>query len=93
VGTNGCVGEEVGGANVGLCVGCCWWVGQCVGGRVVGGVVVCEFVEGAEEACWGGGACRVTAGVDIGGGADGLVGKVEGVLVVVVVEMSEEGGL
>ena len=54
---------------------------------------MCEFVEGAEEACWGGGACRVTAGVDIGGGADGLVGKVEGVLVVVVVEMSEEGGL
>jgi hypothetical protein len=35
----------------------------------------------------------VTAGVDVGGGADGLVSKVECVLVVVVVEMSEECGL
>ena len=35
----------------------------------------------------------MVAGVDVGGGADGLVGKVEGVLVVVVVEVTEEGGL
>ena len=35
----------------------------------------------------------MAAGVNICGGADGLVGKVEGVLVVVVVKMSEEGGL
>ncbi len=35
----------------------------------------------------------MTARVDIGGGADGLVGEVEGVLVVVVVEVTEEGGL
>ena len=88
VGASGCVIEEVGGADVGLCGGWCLCVGRCVGRGVVGGVVLCEFVEGAEEACWGGGACRVAAGVDIGGSADCLVGEVEGVLVVVMVEVS-----
>lgn len=64
-------------------------------GDVMGSVVVCEpieGIEGAEEACRGSRAGRVVAGVNVCGGADGLVSKVEGMLMVIVIEMLEEGG-
>ena len=55
-------------------------------------IVLGEFIEGAEESSWGRGAGRVATGVDVRCRAYCLVSKVEGMLVVVVVEVAEEGG-
>jgi len=52
---------------------------------MVGEVVLGEFIDGSEESCWGGRTGCVAAGVYVGCGAYCLVGKVESMLVVVVV--------
>ncbi len=57
------------------------------GGCVVGEIVLGKVIKRAEEPCgssWTGG---VAAGVNANGGADRLVGKVKGMLVIVVVEV------
>jgi len=55
-------------------------------------IVLGEFIERAEESSWGCGAGCVATGVDVRCRAYCLVSKVEGMLVVVVVEVVEEGG-
>ena len=59
----------------------CWWQG------VVEGIVLGKLIERAEGACWCCGAGLPGARVDVHNGANRLVGKVEGGLVIVVVEV------
>ncbi len=55
---------------------------------MVEGIVLGKLVERAEEVCWCCGAGLLGAGVDVHDGANRLVGKVEGGLVIIMVEVS-----